>query len=41
VLVLAVASLAVALTGPGRFSLDAVVLRASRRRRGVEEPLPA
>ncbi len=41
VLVLAVASLAVALTGPGRFSLDAVVLRASRRRRGVEGPVPA
>lgn len=41
VLVLAVASLAVALTGPGRFSVDALVLRSSRRRRGVEEPLPA
>ncbi|QZQ56143.1 DoxX family protein [Curtobacterium sp. TC1] len=41
VLVLAVASLAVALTGPGRFSLDAVFLAASRRRRGVQEPLPA
>ncbi|WP_144756181.1 DoxX family protein [Curtobacterium pusillum] len=41
VLVLAVASLAVALTGPGRFSLDAVFLLASRRRRGVQEPLPA
>jgi putative oxidoreductase len=41
VLVLAVASLAVALTGPGRFSVDAAVLAVSRRRRGVEEPLPA
>ncbi|MFK4482352.1 putative oxidoreductase [Curtobacterium sp. AB7] len=41
VLVLAVASLVVALTGPGRFSLDAVFLAASRRRRGVQEPLPA
>jgi putative oxidoreductase len=41
VLVLAVASLAVALTGPGRFSLDALVLKSSRRRRGIEEPLPA
>ncbi|WP_439693741.1 DoxX family protein [Curtobacterium sp. SP.BCo] len=41
VLVLAVASLAVALTGPGRFSVDAAFLRASRRRRGVQEPLPA
>lgn len=41
VLVLAVASLAVALTGPGRISVDALFLRASRRRRGVEEPLPA
>ncbi|MGN8051027.1 DoxX family protein [Curtobacterium sp. 22159] len=41
VLVLAVASLAVALTGAGRFSVDAAVLRASRRRRGAEEPLPA
>ena len=41
VLVLAVASLAVALTGPGRFSFDALVLKSSRRRRGVEEPLPA
>lgn len=41
VLVLAVASLAVALTGAGRFSVDAAVLRASRRRRGDEEPLPA
>lgn len=41
VLVLAVASLAVALTGPGRFSLDALFLLASRRRRGVQEPLPA
>ena len=41
VLVLAVASFAVALTGAGRFSVDAAVLRASRRRRGVEEPLPA
>lgn len=41
VLVLAVGSLVVALTGPGRFSLDAVFLIASRRRRGVQEPLPA
>ncbi|WIE72811.1 DoxX family protein [Curtobacterium sp. MCJR17_020] len=41
VLVLAVGSLVVALTGPGRFSLDAVFLAASRRRRGVQEPLPA
>jgi putative oxidoreductase len=41
VLVLAVASLVVALTGPGRFSVDAVFLAASRRRRGVQEPLPA
>lgn len=41
VLVLAVASLAVAFTGPGRFSLDALVLRASRRRRGAEEPVSA
>ncbi|MFJ4221335.1 DoxX family protein [Curtobacterium luteum] len=41
VLVLAVGSLAVALTGPGRFSLDALLLRATRRRRGVDEPLPA
>ncbi|MFJ4076114.1 MULTISPECIES: DoxX family protein [unclassified Curtobacterium] len=41
VLVLAVGSLVVALTGPGRFSLDAVFLASSRRRRGVQEPLPA
>ncbi|MFJ3380107.1 DoxX family protein [Curtobacterium sp. NPDC090217] len=41
VLVLAAGALAVALTGPGRLSLDALVLRASRRRRGVAEPLPA
>ncbi|WIJ45949.1 DoxX family protein [Curtobacterium citreum] len=41
VLVLAVASVAVALTGPGRFSVDALVLRSSRRKRGVAEPLPA
>jgi putative oxidoreductase len=41
VLVLAVGSLAVALTGPGRFSLDALLLLATRRRRGVKEPLPA
>lgn len=41
VLVLAVGSLAVALTGPGRFSLDAVLLHATRRRRGVDAPLPA
>lgn len=41
VLVLAVASLAIALTGPGRFSVDALVLRSSRRKRGVPEPLPA
>ncbi|ROP74691.1 DoxX family protein [Curtobacterium sp. PhB115] len=41
VLVLAVGSLVVALTGPGRFSLDALFLAASRRRRGVREPLPA
>ncbi|MEG8033825.1 DoxX family protein [Sphingomonas sp. LR61] len=41
VLVLAVGSLVVALTGPGRFSLDAVSLASSRRRRGVQEPLPA
>lgn len=41
VLVLAVGSLAVALTGPGRFSLDALLLLATRRRRGVDEPLPA
>ncbi|RDH98477.1 putative oxidoreductase [Curtobacterium sp. AG1037] len=41
VLVLAVASLAVALIGPGRFSVDALVLRSSRRKRGVAEPLPA
>ncbi|MBF4606026.1 DoxX family protein [Curtobacterium sp. VKM Ac-1393] len=41
VLVLAVGSLVVALTGPGRFSLDAVFLAAARRRRGVQEPLPA
>ncbi|MBF4589350.1 DoxX family protein [Curtobacterium sp. VKM Ac-1395] len=41
VLVLAAGALAVALTGPGRFSLDAVVLRARRRRGGVEEPLAA
>jgi len=41
VLVLAVASLAVALTGPGRFSVDALVLRSSRRKRGIAEPLPA
>ena len=41
VLVLAVASLAVALTGPGRFSVDALVLRSSRRKRGVAEPLSA
>ncbi|WIE76189.1 DoxX family protein [Curtobacterium sp. MCSS17_007] len=40
VLVLAVASLAIALTGPGRFSVDALVLRSSRRKRGVPEPLP-
>ncbi len=41
VLVLAVGSLAVALTGPGRLSLDALLLRTVRRRRGVDEPLPA
>lgn len=41
VLVLAVGSLAVALTGPGRFSLDALLLLATRRRRGVKESLPA
>ncbi|ROS78398.1 putative oxidoreductase [Curtobacterium sp. PhB130] len=41
VLVLAAGALAVALTGPGRLSLDALVLRARRRRRGVAEPLPA
>ncbi|MBP1301267.1 DoxX family protein [Curtobacterium sp. 1310] len=41
VLVLAVASLAIALTGPGRFSLDALVLRSARRKRGVPEPLSA
>ncbi|MCJ1715677.1 DoxX family protein [Curtobacterium sp. VKM Ac-2922] len=41
VLVLAAGALAVALTGPGRLSLDALVLRASRRRRGPEEPLAA
>lgn len=41
VLVLAVASLAVALTGPGRFSLDAMVMRGARRRRATDEPLPA
>ncbi|MFJ3384308.1 MULTISPECIES: DoxX family protein [unclassified Curtobacterium] len=41
VLVLAAAALAVALTGPGRLSLDALVLRARRRRRGLSEPLPA
>ncbi|PCN49722.1 hypothetical protein Csp2054_01955 [Curtobacterium sp. 'Ferrero'] len=33
VLVLAAAALAVTLTGPGRFSLDAVVQRTRRRRR--------
>ncbi|WP_144762423.1 DoxX family protein [Curtobacterium sp. 9128] len=41
VLVLAAGALAVALTGPGRLSLDALVLRAARRRRGTSEPLPA
>ncbi|PZF57796.1 hypothetical protein DEJ23_06565 [Curtobacterium sp. MCSS17_008] len=41
VLVLAVASLAVALTGPGRWSVDALVLRSSRRKRGVPEPVSA
>jgi putative oxidoreductase len=41
VLLLAVAAVAVALTGPGRASVDAVVLRAARRRRGSSEPLPA
>lgn len=41
VLVLAVASLAVALTGPGRWSVDALMLRSSRRKLGVPEPLPA
>ncbi|MCM3523039.1 MULTISPECIES: DoxX family protein [unclassified Curtobacterium] len=41
VLVLAVASLAIALTGPGQFSLDALVLRSARRKRGVPEPLAA
>jgi putative oxidoreductase len=41
VLVLAAGSVAVALTGPGRASLDALLLRVSRRRRGVQEPLPA
>ncbi|OIH97646.1 DoxX family protein [Curtobacterium sp. MCBA15_001] len=41
VLVLAAGALAVALTGPGRLSLDALVLRSRRRRRGAAEPLPA
>lgn len=41
VLVLAGGALAVALTGPGRLSLDALVLGARRRRRGASEPLAA
>ncbi|NII40757.1 putative oxidoreductase [Curtobacterium flaccumfaciens] len=41
VLVLAAGSLAVALTGPGRYSVDAVVLRRSRGRRGAQEPVAA
>lgn len=41
VLVLAVGSLAIALTGPGRLSFDALVLRAARRRRGAQEPMAA
>jgi putative oxidoreductase len=41
VLVLAAAALVVACTGPGRASLDALVLRVRRRQRGTAEPLPA
>jgi putative oxidoreductase len=41
VLVLAAGSLAVALTGPGRYSVDAVVVRRSRGRRGAQEPVAA
>jgi putative oxidoreductase len=41
VLVLAAGSLAVALTGPGRYSVDAVVLRRSQGRRGAQEPVAA
>lgn len=41
VLVLAAGSLAVALTGPGRYSVDAVVVRRSRGRRGTQEPVAA
>lgn len=41
VLVLAAGSLAVALTGPGRYSVDAVVARRSRGRRGTQEPVAA
>jgi putative oxidoreductase len=41
VLVLAVGGLVVALTGPGRASIDALVLRMRRRRSGRGEALPA
>ena len=41
VLVLAAGSLAVALTGPGRYSVDAVVAGRSRGRRGTQEPVAA
>jgi putative oxidoreductase len=41
VLVLAAGSLAIALTGAGRYSVDAVVHRRARGRRGVQEPVAA
>ena len=41
VLVLAVVSVAVVLTGPGRFALDALVVRGRRARREASAPLPA
>jgi putative oxidoreductase len=39
VLVLAAGSIAVALTGPGRYSVDALVMRRARGRRGAQEPV--
>ncbi|QWS32673.1 DoxX family protein [Curtobacterium aetherium] len=41
VLVLAAGSIAVALTGAGRYSVDALVARRARERRGGQEPVAA
>jgi putative oxidoreductase len=41
VLVLAVASVAIAATGPGRLALDALVVRGRRARRDVRSAEPA